>query len=635
MLGIESIALDPTNPNRVYIAAGTYTNNWAGNGAILRSNDRGRIWARTNLPFKNGGNEDGRSIGERLVVNPRQPNVLFFGTRRSGLWKSVDAGATWAKLPGWPAPENANGIGVAFVIFGPDNALYAGVADKGANLFRSRDEGATWQEVQGGPCGLLPHHGAFDASGTLFLTYGNGPGPNGMSDGAVWKLDTRTSTWSDITPQKPNQNGAGGFGYAGLALDAQKPGTLMVATMDRWNPGDDIFRSNDGGATWSGLKARATRDSSLAPFLNWGGKEAAFGHWIGSVAIDPFNSNHALYGTGATMWGTDDLLASDKGQGTQWTPRTQGLEETAVLALASPPSGAHLLSALGDIGVFRHDDLNTSPRAGMATNPTFSTATGLDFAELAPHIVLRSGHANNGARNGAFSLDGGQTWAPFASEPAGAGNARPAAGSVAASADGAAFLWTPERMGSFVTRDRGATWTACNGLPQGLDVVADRAQPNAFYAFDRQNGTLLASTDGGLNFAARATNLPRSGGRLAAVPGRASDLWLALGDGGLHQSINGGARFLQAASVQNAEAVGFGRAAPGSAYPTLFLSGRVGDVWGIFRSLDGGLSGARINDEAHKYGITPKSITGDPRVFGRVYFGTNGRGILVGEPAAP
>jgi hypothetical protein len=41
----------------------------------------------------------------------------------------------------------------------------------------------------------------------------------------------------------------------------------------------------------------------------------------------------------------------------------------------------------------------------------------------------------------------------------------------------------------------------------------------------------------------------------------------------------------------------------------------------------------RINDDQHQYGSTNAAITGDPRVFGRVYVSTNGRGIIYGEPS--
>jgi photosystem II stability/assembly factor-like uncharacterized protein len=82
------------------------------------------------------------------------------------------------------------------------------------------------------------------------------------------------------------------------------------------------------------------------------------------------------------------------------------------------------------------------------------------------------------------------------------------------------------------------------------------------------------------------------------------------------------------------EAIGFGKAAPGNDYPALYYSGRTGRDNGIFRSIDKGATWIRINDNQHQYGLTSLCITGDPRIFGRVYFGTNGRGIVMGDIAA-
>ena len=54
-----------TSPTR---SGGTYTQSWATNGAMLRSNDRGNTWQRVDMTIKMGGNEMGRSNGERLAV---------------------------------------------------------------------------------------------------------------------------------------------------------------------------------------------------------------------------------------------------------------------------------------------------------------------------------------------------------------------------------------------------------------------------------------------------------------------------------------------------------------------------------------------------------------------------------------
>jgi hypothetical protein len=79
--------------------------------------------------------------------------------------------------------------------------------------------------------------------------------------------------------------------------------------------------------------------------------------------------------------------------------------------------------------------------------------------------------------------------------------------------------------------------------------------------------------------------------------------------------------------------VGIGKAAPGAQYPTVFLSGQVDGTKGVFRSTDEGSHWVRVSDDDHQYGIV-NVVEGDPRVFGRVYLGPGGRGIVVGEPRA-
>lgn len=635
LFGTESIGVDPTDPNRVYLAQGTYTQSWASNGAIFRSDDQGRTWQRTDLPIKLGGNEDGRSIGERLVVDPNKNNVLYFGSRKDGLWKSMDYAASWSKVASFPIASSDNGIGVGIIVYdyrsgasgNPTPVIYVGVdLPGGPGLYRSKNAGVTWEAVSGQPKGFLPHHAALDANGILYLTYGDGPGPNGMSDGAVWKLDTKSDTWSDITPIKPGSEGVGHFGYAGLALDAQHPGTLLVSTMDKWSSGDDIYRTTDGGAHWTALRAKSERDSSGSPFVNFGNKSASFGWWIGALALDPFRPDHVLYGTGATIWGSDDGTAADKDAPTHWTVRAQGLEETAVQALLSPPTGPHLISGLGDIGGFRHDDLAVSPQAGMWTNPMISSTDGLAFAEKAPDIVVRVGGGKPGER-GAISRDGAKSWTPFPAEPAGSKGG----GSIAVAADGSVMLWSPNGGSASYSTDRGATWTLCKGVPARVWPVADRENAKAFYALDAEAGELYVSLDSGVTFAARATALPKRS-RLYTPPGRTGDLWLTGGNGGLLHSMDAGMTFTKLEYVQAADTIGFGMAAPEHKYPALYLVGKINDVAGVFRSDDEGANWVRVNDDRHQYGWIGQAVTGDPRIYGRVYLATNGRGILYADP---
>jgi xyloglucan-specific exo-beta-1,4-glucanase len=66
------------------------------------------------------------------------------------------------------------------------------------------------------------------------------------------------------------------FGFGGLAVDVQKPGTYMVAALNSWWPDGQIFRTTDSGATWTALwgwngypnlNRYYTYDTSLAPWI--------------------------------------------------------------------------------------------------------------------------------------------------------------------------------------------------------------------------------------------------------------------------------------------------------------------------------------------------------------------------------
>ena len=79
--------------------------------------------------------------------------------------------------------------------------------------------------------------------------------------------------------------------------------------------------------------------------------------------------------------------------------------------------------------------------------------------------------------------------------------------------------------------------------------------------------------------------------------------------------------------------VGLGKAAPGAGAPAIYAFGVKPTFGGIYRSIDGGVTWARINDDSHQWGLRYRVMTGDPRIFGRVYVGTDGRGIFTGDPA--
>jgi photosystem II stability/assembly factor-like uncharacterized protein len=205
---------------------------------------------------------------------------------------------------------------------------------------------------------------------------------------------------------------------------------------------------------------------------------------------------------------------------------------------------------------------------------------------------------------------------------------------VALSADGAVILHAPERAKEvWRSGDDGATWTPVAGLAKAnMRPVADGVDPHVFYAYD--DGALLVSTDGGASFAPRA-RLPAGGSKLVRpVPGRAGDVWVALKNGGLARTVDGGAHFAAIPSVRYCGAVGFGKAAPGHDYPAVYVWGEVDGVRGVHRSIDAGATWTRINDDAHQYGGPGDGqfVVGDMNRYGVVYMSTAGRGIVYGTP---
>jgi xyloglucan-specific exo-beta-1,4-glucanase len=311
---------------------------------------------------------------------------------------------------------------MSFVVFNaasgapgmPTPVIYVGSTDADdSHLFRSGDAGKTWDAVPGQPGkDMLPSHAELDSQGMLYISYGNRVGPSGMKDGAVWRLNTKSSEWTDITPDRSSDRPAGAYG--GIAIDRQHPGTVAVATLDRFSPGDTVWRSTDGGATWNDIAAKAEREAQETPFLYWGEETPKLGWWMATLAIDPFDSNHVCYATGATIYATHNFDRVDSDEAKHWRPWVTGIEQTAVIGLLSPPAGPHLISAFGDIGGFRPMMVVSPP---IQSNPIFTNTNFVDCAEQSPNVIVRAGTPHESGPTLAYSEDGGHTWGPLSNPP--------------------------------------------------------------------------------------------------------------------------------------------------------------------------------------------------------------------------
>jgi len=664
--GVESVAVDPQDPDRLYLACGVSTFELAPDGEILISDDRGRSFERIRMPIKFGGNENGRGNGERMMVDPMNSDVIYLGTRLDGLWCSEDRGHSWARVESFPSYVEQNpyepnirdammwiwqqrGAGVIRVVFDPAGGSKDGktahilVAESlmgRDNLFESKDAGETWAPVQGHPKHLRVTSMNLAANGVLYLTLGDNPGPGRMTRGEVWRYELASGEWTDITPEEATDEHT--QGYASVAVDSQNPDRLLVSSFYR-KGGEELYRSTDGGASWTRLfeEGLIEFDHSKAPYV--GGFPI---HWMFDVEIDPFDANHAMFTTGYGGHETFNLMEVDEDRPSTWEIVAEGIEETVALDLLSPPTGPALFSAVGDYNGFVHWDLSKVDPTGGYRDPLFNNTESIDCAWLKPEVVVRVGRSNRGGPTIAYSMDQGKSWSDTENVPfEGAGRGR-----IAVSADGAVWVWTPEHGIPYRTEDRGATWQSCGLDMVDLRVNPDRVNPTRFYAMEyhQEASVLWVSDDAGKSFVAHPVSIPfitppsefghwhRRGDargaqdRLYAVPGIFNELWFPSWDGLFYKPADAD-DFHQVSSMKHLSAFGFGKPAPGSDYHTLYIAGILEGVYGVYRSTDKGRSWVMINDEQHQWSNL-LYVIGDPKVYGRVYIGTHGRGILYGDP---
>jgi len=294
-----------------------------------------------------------------------------------------------------------------------------------------------------------------------------------------------------------------------------------------------------------------------------------------------------------------------------------------------------LLSALGDVDGFRHEDLDHAPQRHF-DEPPLQHATSVD-TDRTGNVVVRVGESwRRDIVAGGISRDGGRTWRAFATAPTDEQGGR-----IAVSADGRTIVWVPKGHLPHVTTDGGGTWRRSAGVtsPAIMDfwqrdqpLAADSVNPRRFYLW--AGGALLVSDDGALSFRA-AGRLPHAPADAAvsvrAQPGAEGSVWVALGPAGLHKSADGGATFTRVDDIEP-RLIAFGRARAPEQPATVFVLGRLRGSVGMFRGDAAAARGwVRLGGEATGLTNDPRALAADPHVYGRVYVGTFGSGIIYGD----
>ena len=608
--GGEALAVDPSNPNIVYIAAGKFTPSWAGLGTILKSIDQGKTWTKLNIDLPMGGNEDKRWAAERLVVNPFSSNIIFFGSRQNGLWKSSDAGGTWNSVITFPGTPTAN-IGIVSIVFSKQvyGLVYANAYGDG--IYQSTDMGVNWSKIAGSP--LQANRMVFASNGVLYVTHTSG----------VSKYEN--GVWINITP--PNAK----TGFNALSVDPNNPNHVLIV-YELYAQNSDpyrIFQSTNGGATWQ-LKTRI-----LKPQVPWW-PEWYFASATSAIEFDPKIAGRVWLTDWYGTWRTENINAEPA----VWSNYEKGHEQGVSFALLLPPHEPLLLTGMADLDGFKHTNgVDTYPSAnfGVSTGPVFQDTYSLAYSENTPwHIVRVGGNRGNNTYTGATSADSGLTWTAFPSFPM---NTMPLRVAVSATNPNLFVVVVSEGQPVRST-DNGASWSPVLGLPNGplgpwywsQPLAADKVNGNTFYYYS--GGKLYRSIDNGASFSIMNSSLnSEEWSTLKTMPGVNGEVWVSLNWNGLYSSTDGGVTFAKIAGVERAYLFAFGKPQIGSNTPTLYLYGNItGMGEGIFRSLDRGATWTSIGDPQQPIGNDPNVMEASSQEFGRVFIGTIGRGIYYGTP---
>ena len=277
---ITSIAVNPVNDNIVYAGAAE--------GGVLRSTDGGSTWT----PLFD--DQLSLSIGA-VAIDPGNPDVVYAGTGEvnpgggsvayggAGLFRSTDAGDSWQFI----GLEDSGSIGRIRIDPTDPNRIFVAVmgylweTNPQRGVYRTTNGGTSWQRVlfvndETGCVDLIMRPDDPDVLYAAtwerlrqpeFYDYG-GPGC------AVYRTVDGGDTWTQVAGGLPTPNT--NSGRIGLSLCAAQPGVMHAVYADRTGFFDGLYRSTDGGFTWT-----RTNDGML------GGVFASYGWWFGNVRTHP------------------------------------------------------------------------------------------------------------------------------------------------------------------------------------------------------------------------------------------------------------------------------------------------------------------------------------------------------------
>jgi photosystem II stability/assembly factor-like uncharacterized protein len=253
---VGAIQVAPSNPDIVYAGAGDPISGSLGNG-MWKSTDAGTTW-------KHIGLEDTVKI-DSILVDPTNPNLVTVSalgdtTRKGGgVWRSTDGGQTWTSVLKTPDYDGTRDLQFAYDV--PSVMLAAtqgtgGIGGGGggrggaqartkpAQVFKSSDGGVTWAQIKIPPFeGRIALAIAQNTKGQRMYIVGN-PIENGSG---LYRSDDGGATWQHMAGKDTRiANGQGAYS-SGVFVDSQNPDILYTMSTA-------MYRSTDGGVTFAPFK---------------------------------------------------------------------------------------------------------------------------------------------------------------------------------------------------------------------------------------------------------------------------------------------------------------------------------------------------------------------------------------------
>ena len=202
------------------------------------------------------GNIGGRT--RALVIDPNRPDTMYAAGVAGGVWKSSDAGASWL-----PADDFMLNLAVTSLAMDPfdSNVLYAGTGEgfyysnvfvQGLGIFKSVDAGATWTHLPGTTSGVPP--GAFDYVNKVVVSPNDPFRVYAATRTGVWRSSNGGQTWQAVLTNPtylagPAQSAGCLVGCTELvARDDRDPDVLFACFGSGQK--DGLYRSFDGGDSW-------------------------------------------------------------------------------------------------------------------------------------------------------------------------------------------------------------------------------------------------------------------------------------------------------------------------------------------------------------------------------------------------